>query len=111
MADYDEAAQLDPVNPDVADAHAWIWATCPNARFRDGKKALEMAESLCKPHEKSPRYIATLAAACAEVGDFDAAVRWQTRSNALETDEEMRAMGEARLMLYRDGKPFRDDTP
>ena len=110
-ADYDEAALVEPKNPDVADARAWAWATCPDARFRDGKRALETAESLCKSQENNPRYTATLAASCAEVDDFDAAVRRQTQSNTLETDEEERAEGEARLMLHRGGKPFRDDTP
>ncbi len=50
----------------------------------------------------------TLAAAHAEAGDFDSAVRRQTEAIALLSDaEEKKDFGE-RLKLYRDRKPFRD---
>jgi tetratricopeptide (TPR) repeat protein len=48
-----------------------------------------------------------LASACAQAGAFDAAARWQTKANAMFTDTNARAEGEARLKLYRAGKPYR----
>ncbi len=81
---------------------AQVWATCPDARFRDARKAVESAERLCKAYErKFPHYVATLAAA----GDFDAAVKWQTKANALESDETEEASGSIR------GSALRVDAP
>ena len=56
-------------------------------------------------------YLETLAAACAEAGDFDAAVKWQAKANALHFIPEARASGETRLKLYQEKKPYRDDRP
>ena len=52
----------------------------------------------------------TLAAACAEAGDFDAAVKWQEKALGLlaKDDERNREVFEARLTLYRAKKPYRE---
>ena len=52
----------------------------------------------------------TLAAAYAETGKFDEAVKWLKK--ALDSDdfpEEERKDAELRLQLYEDGKPYRDE--
>jgi Flp pilus assembly protein TadD len=49
----------------------------------------------------------TLAAACAEAGDFDEAVQWQTQAVELSPDEE-KPTRRARLELYLDCKPFHE---
>jgi hypothetical protein len=49
----------------------------------------------------------TLAAALAETGDFAEAARWQDEALGLYPEEE-RAAGQARLELYRAGRPYRD---
>ena len=58
---------------------------------------------------KQASYLGTLAAAHAEAGDFDEAVKWQ--KNALESSdelpkEEVEKM-RSRLKLYEAGKPYR----
>lgn len=53
----------------------------------------------------------TLAAADAEAGDFDSAVKWQAKAIALETDPKEKADFAARLALYKDRKPYRETTP
>ena len=112
MADFDEAARIEPNNPDACLYRAWIWATCPDARFRDAEKAIESAKRGCRAVEwKDAHYIAALAAACAEAGDFDAAVKWQSRSNAIESDPDVKTKGEARLRLYLGKRPYRGDEP
>jgi uncharacterized repeat protein (TIGR04138 family) len=49
----------------------------------------------------------TLAAAYAEAGEFEEAIRWQERAAALAPPEEQ-ASYEEPLDLYRQGRPFRD---
>ena len=46
LADYAEAMRRDPGYAGSYNQRAWIWATCPEARFRDGKKAVESATAL-----------------------------------------------------------------
>ncbi len=112
MADFNEAGKIEPNNPNGFDCRAMVWATCPDARFRDSKKAIESAQKACELAQwKAAHYIGTLAAAYAEAGDFDAAVRWQTQANALESNPERKADGEARLKLYREKKPYHAELP
>jgi hypothetical protein len=47
----------------------------------------------------------TLAAACAEAGDFAAAVRWQEKALELHTGDPKPAR--ERLALYRQRRPYR----
>jgi hypothetical protein len=61
--------------------------------------------------QKSAGALDTLAAASAEAGDFEAAVRWETRAIELETDREDKANYSARLALYREKTPYRDAKP
>jgi tetratricopeptide (TPR) repeat protein len=43
LADYSEAIRIDPKSSDAHNQLAWIWATCPEAKFRDGMKAVASA--------------------------------------------------------------------
>ena len=51
----------------------------------------------------------TLAAAYAEVGDFDKAVESQEKASKLYTDADDRKKGEDRLKLYQQRKPYREE--
>ena len=58
-----------------------------------------------------PGYLDTLAAAHAEAGQFDDAIRWQEKAIEL-VEAEKKADYESRLVLYRAGKPYRElDDP
>ena len=70
-ADLAEAARLAPDNPVTYNGRAWMWATCPNAKYRDGRKAVESATKACELTDwDEAGIIDTLAAAYAELGDF-----------------------------------------
>ncbi len=86
---------------------AWILATCPDPALRDGNQAVEDATRACELADwQEEDFLDTLAAACAEAGDFDAAVRWQTKALKRVSDWEKDDF-RGRLELYRAGKPYR----
>ncbi len=64
---------------------AWILATCPESSIRSGQLAVTDAMKACKLNGWTlGSSIDTIAAAYAEAGDFDSAVRYQQRAiNAL----------------------------
>lgn len=109
LADYDEALRLDPRETRALGGRAWLMATCPDAQFRDGKQAIASATRACElTGWKDPQFLGTLAAACAEAGDFERAVQWQTKTNELaSSSDEDRAQGAVRLALYKSRKPLR----
>jgi tetratricopeptide (TPR) repeat protein len=112
LADLNEAIRLDPRNESAYDRLAWLRATCPDARYRDGRRAVEAATRACElTGWKDANHLGSLAAACAEASDFDAAVRWQKRANELYPGDKDRSDGEARLKLYQAGAPFREAKP
>jgi lipoprotein NlpI len=109
--DWREVIRLDPRD---AEAHArlgWLLATCPDENLRDGAGAIDHSGIACDLTEgKWPAYLATLAAAFAEAGRFDLAVKWQGR--ALESPQYEREEGPSarqRLQLFEDRKPYRDE--
>ena len=82
-----------------------------SAKVRDGKKAVENAAKACELTSwKGAYYLATLAGAYAEAGNFDDAVKWQKR--ALESAQYQKEEGDQarqRLKLFEDRKPCRDE--
>jgi tetratricopeptide (TPR) repeat protein len=109
IADYDEVIRLDPSKVNAFYNRAWLQATCPDAKYRDGKKALQTATLACDLTEwEDANSIDVLAAAYAEAGTFDKAVEWQEKAIRLYTDTEDKKKGEERLRLYKERKPYRD---
>ncbi|MBU0638186.1 MAG: tetratricopeptide repeat protein [Planctomycetes bacterium] len=102
------------LQPDEAEFHlalAWLLATCPDERARDGAKAVEhavKAQQLTALNR--PEVLDVLAAAYAEVGRFEeaqvqvtSALTMARRQNDAKLAEEL----EQRLAQYRAGQPCR----
>jgi serine/threonine-protein kinase len=103
-----EALKRDPRNAATFNQLAWVWSTCPDPDVRNGERARECATRACELTEwGEPSFLDTLAAACAECGEFDDAMKWQEKAVDLVEDADRRADYRSRLELYRDGKPAR----
>jgi hypothetical protein len=89
---------------------AWLLAICPDTKLRDGKKAVEYARKACEVSKwKDPFHLGTYAAACAEAGDFDEAVKWQRTSLASGLPDSDMESARQRLELYEQKKPFHQE--
>jgi tetratricopeptide (TPR) repeat protein len=109
---YRRALQLRPGWPFATNNLAWILATHRDASIRNGPESVRLAEALCQDDGRSdPSWLATLAAAYAEAGRFDDAVR--TNERAAELAESKGQMPVAtrlrgRTAVFRNGRPVRE---
>ncbi|HRX79487.1 MAG TPA: tetratricopeptide repeat protein [Pirellulaceae bacterium] len=108
LADFESALELNDRHAETHNAIAWLLATCPDSKFRNGTLAIEHA-SRAYELEPSPAWydLGTLAAAHAEAGDFEAAVKWQRAAIAKAPPEEVSECRDS-LELYLLGQPRRD---
>lgn len=87
---------------------AWRMSTSTDERYLNGLRAIELATEACELTEwKRAAFLETLAAAYAEAGDFEAAIRWQTEAIELLVDGTSKKSAEERLESYRDHRPYR----
>jgi tetratricopeptide (TPR) repeat protein/peroxiredoxin len=103
--------RLNPGQLTAASNLAWILATNPRADVRNGAEALKWAAILVKNTEqKDPRALDTLAAAYAETGDFENAVKASHAAIAVATKLNQQAFLpelRSRLASFQQGKPWR----
>ena len=114
IEDYDAAIVSAPEDPVTAWAYnrkAWLLATCPIEEYRDGKQAVELAKKACGlVGWKGASYFESLAAAFAENGHFDEAVKWQNKAldDAEHFKKENGEKGQQRVKMYEGKTPYRD---
>jgi len=85
-------------------------ATCPEGRYRNGKRAVELAEKAVTLLDAGS-ILDTLAAAYAEAGRFQEAIKTQERAiTKLEQEGGTQYLPECeeRLSSYKAGKPWRE---
>ncbi len=108
LQDLTDAHRLAPNEPQVCNSLAWFLATCTDFRLRDGARAVTFAHKACEATEWNNSYcLDTLAAALAETGAFEEAVKWQTQA-VDSSPEDRRPARQARLEMYEAGQAFRE---
>ncbi|MGD9635098.1 MAG: tetratricopeptide repeat protein [Pirellulales bacterium] len=109
VSDFDEALKLDGDDEGLLNNFAWVLATSPDDKVRDGKRALELATKAADMSSHSvPHILSTLAAAYAETGDFENAQKWSAKAVELGENDEAREQLGKELESYKAGKPWRE---
>jgi tetratricopeptide (TPR) repeat protein len=109
LDDLDDVIRFAPASARAHKERAWLLATCPEVKIRNGELAVVSATRACElTLWKEPRFLTTLAAACAEAGDFTGAVNWQQTAALLLADKDPdRAECRRLLDRYKGKKPYR----
>jgi len=109
LNDYSRALEINPFFVDAYNNKAWILATAADMRYRDGARAIILAQKAVelKPDDAS---LDTLAAAYAAVGNFESAIETQKKAVqkllvADQTSEVPKYM--THLNAYRSGQSLR----
>jgi len=111
IREYREVLRLDADDPEVLNNLAWILAAHPSAGLRDGTEAVKLAARACElTAHRQPVFLGTLAAAHAEVGEFEKAIEAARRAQELALSlrqTNIAQRNEQFLRLYQDRKPAR----
>jgi tetratricopeptide (TPR) repeat protein len=116
-ADMVALSSTNSLDPESEDWCAYQLATSVHSELRDGKAAIALATRACEATGwGNVKYLETLAAAYAETGDFQQAIKWAQHAIevARTTDPDPAVKNLLRWELtdrYEKGLPFRaDDT-
>jgi Tfp pilus assembly protein PilF len=110
---YRTALELKPGLGEALNNLAWVMATHPDPRYRNGEEAVRLGERACETTQyQRTIFIGTLAAAYAEAGRFSDAIRTAQQAIALAQRWDEKALllrNQQLLQLYQAGQPCRDD--
>ncbi|MEX2138630.1 MAG: tetratricopeptide repeat protein [Pirellulales bacterium] len=108
IADYEQALKVRPKEPGLLNNLAWVLATSPDEKIRDGQRAIELAKQGCEATEyKEAHILSTLAAGYAESGEWDEAIKWSKKAVELggeAIDDQLKK----ELASYEQKKPWRE---
>jgi tetratricopeptide (TPR) repeat protein len=110
IADYNKAIEIDQKDAYAYTSLAWLLAVCPKSQFRNGVKAIDLAKKAVDLMGTAGN-IDTLAAAYAEAGRFQEAIKTEERAIAkLKQEGETQHLSkcEEHLASYKAGKPWRE---
>jgi len=108
---FNAAVKYDPGLLSAKSNLAWLLATCRDESLRDGKRAVQLAEEVCKATRfEQPGFMDALSAAYAETGQFEKAIDTAQRALRLASakgSKKLQHKFQSRLALYQQGKPLR----
>jgi tetratricopeptide (TPR) repeat protein len=108
---YEQSLRLQSDQPQLLNNVAWIRATHPDPKLRDGARAVAAAEGAVRLLPNDISALDTLAAAYAEGARFPEAVETGRKALELALRQNRQDVAEsirAKLTLYAAGTPFRD---
>jgi tetratricopeptide (TPR) repeat protein len=108
---YREAIRLNPGFDAVMNNLAMLRASCRQPEFRNGREAVQLAETACRlSGRRNSSYLGTLAAAYAEAGRFPEAVKTMQEALALSRASgagDLIPIQTQMLQEFRAGRAFR----
>jgi tetratricopeptide (TPR) repeat protein len=112
LAHWQKARDIDPSRVTAILGAAWLLATTPDSSLRNGPEALSLAEDAKNlASADDPDTLDTLAAACAESGQFTRAIALAQQALDLAVgrgNSKMASAIRSHLMHYEAGKPFHE---
>jgi tetratricopeptide (TPR) repeat protein len=112
-----DAVRTYPDQPGFAHALARLLAAAPDARVRDGQRAMVLMQELLKA-QRTLEMMQTMAMTLAELGEYDEAVNWQRHAIAAAAQAQRPDLSsrlQENLRLYENREPcrtpWRDDDP
>ena len=114
--DYQKAREIVPNDPNVLNNLAWVLATSPQDDLRNAPLAIELATKACEVTKYEAAHIlSTLAAAYADSGDFDNAMKYSSQAVDLASaadsdseDKEMLQQLQSERASYEKQQPWRE---
>ncbi len=113
VAHYQHALELRPDYIQAQNNLAFVLATWPRASLRDGSRAVELAHRANQlTGGENPIILGTLAAACAEAGQFGEALANAKKAADLARDAGQSGLArhlDIQIKLYETGHPFHEE--
>jgi tetratricopeptide (TPR) repeat protein len=110
IADYEQVLKVEPEHSGTLNNLAWVLATSPHDKLRDGRRAIELATKACELTEyKAPHILSTLASGYAETGDFENAKKWSKKAVELGKGTDVVEQLQKELESYEQKKPWREE--
>lgn len=110
---YAKLLAIAPKDSGVLNNYSWLLSTCPDEKYRDGARALEYGKLAAEETlYAAPHILSTLAAAYAELGDFENARTWSQKAVELAEQEKHDSLEDLKkeLASYQENKPWRETS-
>jgi tetratricopeptide (TPR) repeat protein len=112
LRDLNDSIRLQPTRLETyalaLNRRAWLRATCPDPSIRNGRGAVDDAKKACHITKwREADMIDTLAAASAEAGDFDSAMRYEKQAMSAPDANEMSRTLQEHMSIFKQHRPIR----
>ena len=115
IAHYRRVLAIEPNSAIAMNNLAWLLATAANPALRNGSEAVQLAERACQQtRNQEAFFIGTLAAAYAEVGRFDDAVKAAQKAQAMALAHGQTNVADSNGLLlknYQSGHAYHEAAP